>query len=188
MQAWSWEATATLIQAVATVIALAGVALTFYLSLRAERRERERTQQEAERARAGAERAEHAAALGIDALTRIAESIEGLERRRAEYGFLAQRAGKAAWSLTHDAGDVYRLTNTGDAVAYATTVSTDASVITPDGLPASLDVPPGEGAAFRAEIGPLTTDATVTVVWAESPQDESSRRSWRYPLPEASPH
>lgn len=57
---WTWEATATIIQAVATVVALAGVAITFIFAWRAEKREADRAREEATRADASAERAERA--------------------------------------------------------------------------------------------------------------------------------
>lgn len=178
---WTWEATATIIQAVATVVALGGVAVTFYFSYRAERRERLRAKDEAERSDASAERSEHAAALSIDTMERMAEAIEKL----AAKGFGAASTApppRVRWSLTHSAGDTYLLTNTGNADAHAVDVSADPEIVMRD-RPTGRTIKADEAVRFFALPYGNVRDRTITVTWAMSPGEDSERDVWRYPLP-----
>lgn len=192
---WSWEATATIIQAVATIVALGGVAVTFFFSYRAERRERLRAQAEAargredaERADAAAERSERAAALSIDTMGRIAEAVEAVAAK--DFGATTlipvEPPAKVRWSLRHSKGDTYLLTNIGNATAHAATVAADQSLIL-NKPPTGVTVNPGEGVTFMALAHGGTVDRTITVTWASSEAEDAPRESWRYPLPPRPP-
>lgn len=90
-------------------------------------------------------------------------------------------SSKVTWSLAHDSGDTYRLTNTGDAHAVGVAVSAheSLSLIERHGGP---DLGPGEALTFMAAIDMGTTDTTITVTWHE-PSDRDADKTWRYPLP-----
>ena len=187
---WSWEATATIIQAVATIVALGGVAVTFFFSYRAERRERVRAQaeaargrEEAERADAAAGRSERAAALSIDTMGRIAEAIEALADRELGAPSLVAPPSRVKWSLTHFGGDTYMLRNVGDAVAYRVRVTADESLMMPEELPPVSDLRPGDNVTFMTAITFDTRDTTISVEWSASEDDDGERDVWRYPLP-----
>lgn len=192
---WSWEATATIIQAVATVIALAGVAITFVYSLRAERREHERTQAEAQRARedaersdASASRAERAAALSIDTMARIADAIEKLAAGSNAASVLPAPVPKRVrWSLNPVDGGGYELTNTGTATARAVRLSADPTLSIADGFPDEHDMHPDASETFTAHPTPSTRDRTITVEWSDEEGPDAEREVWRYPLPPRPP-
>jgi hypothetical protein len=88
---------------------------------------------------------------------------------------------KVTWSLAHDGGDTYRLTNTGDAQAVGVAVSAheSLSLIERYGGP---DFGPGEALTFMAATDMGTKDTTITVTWHE-PSDRDPDKQWRYPLP-----
>lgn len=189
---WTWEATATIIQAVATVVALAGVGVTFYYSLRAERREHARTQveaqlarEDAERSEASAERAERAAALSIDTMGRIAEAVEALgERGIAATVVPVAEPKRVRWSLGHHQNDAYILTNIGTSPAFDVRVTADPTMLTRR-LPSAATIQPGEGVTFVATATMGTRDRTITVEWSSAEGDVTE--SWRYPLPPRPP-
>lgn len=186
---WTWEATATIIQAVATVVALGGVAVTFYFSYRAELRERVRATEEAKRSDAAAERSEHAAALSIDTMDRMAEAIEKLASRGLGPSAAPVPAApppRARWSLTHSAGDTYLIANTGNADAYSVDVRADESLVMPN-PPTGVTVRAGEAVNFFAFAYGNVTDRTITVRWATTPDEHAERDVWRYPLPPRPP-
>jgi hypothetical protein len=193
---WTWEATATLIQAVATVVALTGVGVTFYFSYRAEKRERvrvqaesARTRLEAERADAAAERSERAAALSIDTMERIAEAIENVGRGRfavATVGAAAEHP-RVRWSLRHFENDAYLLENVGTATAQDVTISAHESLRLyglPQREPGPVSAPsvgPDAVVNFMASASYGTRDTTITVQWRDNEAGEM--HTWKYPLP-----
>lgn len=194
--AWTWEATATVIQAVATVVALVGVAVTFFFSYRAERRERvraqaeaARTREEAKRADAAAERSERAAALSIDTLERIAEAVEAVAAKDSGRTGLLPGAppARVRWVLRHFNGDTYMLQNVGNATAFDVCLSADASMLTPGGLPTADVMRPDDSVTFMAVLTMGTRDSTIAVEWADAEGRDAERQSWRYPLPPRPP-
>jgi hypothetical protein len=189
--AWTWEATATIIQAVATVVALVGVAITFIFSARSEKRDREKAhadaeaqRQEAERAAASAERSERAAALSIDTLARIATAIERMAAPTvANVTHSIVTPSKVRWSLVRTGEHGYRLTNVGNATAYAVTITAHETLLMV-GLPdAPQTLHADEAVAFSAFRGLGTRDSTITVSWAVADEPDAPREQWRYPLP-----
>lgn len=188
---WTWEAAATIIQAVATLAALVGVAITFVFSARSEGRDREKAhadaeaqRAEAERASAAAERSERAAALSIDTLARIATAIENMAAPTvANVTHSIVTPSKVRWSLTQTGKNAYRLTNDGNAAAYAVTVTAHETLLL-SGLPGEpRTLHEGEALAFAAFRGLGTRDSTITVSWAVSDEPDAHREQWRYPLP-----
>jgi len=168
------------IEAVATIVALVGVAVSFVFSFLAERRERKRTAEEASRADASAERASRSAALTIDAMERIAAAIEQLQQQGIRTSAPEHRV---RWSLTHFRGDTYMLQNVGTATAYRVHVSADESLLTPGELPDDRDMRPDESSTFLAALTYDTRDDTITVEWSTSDEPAAERQTWRYPLP-----
>jgi hypothetical protein len=187
------SATATIIQAIATVVALVGVAVTFILTSRGQRQDRDLARLDAERAEraelateASAERSERAAALSIDTMTRIAVALEGIEAKGAE-GNRQTGQVKVAWSLHHFSGDKYILENRGGATAFNVQLSAHESLMTTRDWPRVQDVHPGEGVTFIALRTMGTSDSTITVQWADSDDEDAARKVWRYPLPPRPP-
>lgn len=186
------NATGTVIQAIATVVALVGVAVTFVLTSRGQRQDRELSRLDAERAEraeaasaASAERSERAAALSIDTLTRIAVALEGIEAKRT-VGIRGEPPRAAvAWSLAHVEGDTFVLENQGDAAAFDVRLSADDSLIAASAWPPPQNVGPGETLPFTAERTEATTDSTITVEWAQA--ENGTSNVWRYPLPAGTP-
>lgn len=192
---WTWEATATIIQAVATIVALAGVGVTFYYSLRAERREHARTQEEAKRAReeaerseASAQRAERAAALSIDTLARIAEAVEGLASKSFNASAIPEpEPERVRWSLEHFNGDMYMLRNVGTATAFKVALSADPTLMVPRGFPETQNLRPDDSLTFMALTTMGTRDRTIQVEWSVSDKPDAETDVWRYPLPPRPP-
>jgi hypothetical protein len=212
--------TVTVIEAVGTVIALAGVIVSFWFSWRGQQLQRRQAEAAAaaaaesnREAQAAAQRAAAAAALTIDELTRIADGIEAVAREaagvRVRVGGAEARvvagvpataadapppdepaqeptpapSSSASWSLSHDDGDHYRLSNTGTAIAHDVWVGGSTSLEGPDGLDAGMWIAPGSSVSFTARVRPTTTDSTITVTWAPA-AGGGDRSTWRYPLPE----
>ncbi len=180
-----WPAAATIIQAIGTVVALAGVALTFMLTRRGQgqaaalaRNDAERAERADDAAAAKAERAEHVAALSIDQMTRMAEAIEAL---------VVTGAGTSApgvqWSLEHHGGDTYILKNTGSAVAYRVEITGHESLMGPSHFTGGPAVGPKEAITFMAGVTMGTADATIQVSWRTEDNGDSEGYVWRYPLP-----
>lgn len=186
----SWEAQlvhfniGAFIDSFATVVALVGVAVTFWLTRRGQKQDLVLAREEADRAeraqRAGeasAERSEAASSLTIDALTRMAEGLEQL--REGPQG--ARSLGQpVAWSLTHFNGDTYQLTNIGRVPADDVKVHTHETLLVPRPLPDGETVGPGEAVTFMALRTMGTSDSTITVTWID---ETGSEGRWRYPLP-----
>jgi hypothetical protein len=186
---WTWEATATIIQALATVVALTGVAVTFFFSYRAERRERMRGAEEAKRADAAAERSERAAALSIDTMERIAEAIENLAAKEFGRPSIVAPAppARVRWALTHFDGHTYMLQNIGNATAYRVQLSADETLLTPGTLPDDRALRPDDSVTFLAVVTFATRDTTITVEWSDDDREDAAREVWRYPLPPRPP-
>lgn len=172
------------IDSLATVVALVGVAVTFWLTRRGQKQDLVLAREEADRAeraqRAGeasAERSEAASGLTIDALTRMADALEQL--REGPQG--ARSLGQpVAWSLTHFNGDTYQLTNIGRVPADDVKVHTHETLLVPRPLPDGETVGPGEAVTFMALRTMETSDSTITVTWID---EIGSEGRWRYPLP-----
>ncbi|GAA4264538.1 hypothetical protein [Frondihabitans peucedani] len=205
---------ANVIQVVATLIALVGLAVSFEFSRRGQKLQQQasadaaRQAEESNRAaQAAAQRASAAAALTIDDLTRIADGVERLAAatRASVAGAQAAGAGSGAaprsagdparfespglpaapaWRLERVGGSEYRLTNTGTAPAFDLWVGGAPSLDGPHGVEPGTELPHQASVMFRAAILPTTTDSTITVTWA-SARGGAERSSWRYPLPEA---
>lgn len=189
--AWDWDATATIIQAVATLVALGGVAATVILTRRGHKQDLENARSAEKAAEASAIRSENAAALTIDNMSRIAEALEDMAARATHDSSVssvlaAQPPRRVSWSLKHHSGDKYLLENTGDATAYGVAVGAHESLIT-HGLPERQNVQPGEALTFIAARTMGTSDSTITVEWSTESDAESERDTWRYPLPPRPP-
>ncbi|RKR74340.1 hypothetical protein [Frondihabitans australicus] len=209
------ENVANIIEAIATVIALAGLAVSFYFSWKGQVAQKQQAEAAAaaaaesnREAQAAAQRAAAASALTIDELTRIADGVQAMAREAREgraaaaggagvagrvlapapegstaHAFEAPTAvGRAAWSLSHDGGDHYRLANTGTAIAHDVWVGGAETLEGPDDFDDGAWIAPGSSVSFTARVRPTTTDSTITVTWAEG-RAEGERSSWRYPLP-----
>jgi hypothetical protein len=205
------EALANLIEAVATVIALAGLAVSFWFSWSGQRLQRVEAQAAAaaavesnREAQAAAHRAAVSASLTIDQLTRIADAVSALG---VQPGASSPRSGTATpggfeshacpsavgWRLESTGGEAYRLTNTGSASAHDVWVGGAASLDGPRPVGAGAEkvsadavgaavLAPGAVLGFGARILPGTSDSTITVTWAPAAASPE-RSSWRYPLP-----
>jgi hypothetical protein len=180
----------SLIQALATIVALVGVIVSFWIARRGQRQDLLVATAEAERAeraeRAGAasaERAENAAALTIDTMTRMADALDRIAAQRpGRASILAEGpTTRVAWLLTHSYGHTYRLTNRGDAAAHDVQISAHESLTIRGGLRAEL-VGPGDTMTFDAVRSRDTTDSTITVEWSPAPGGGLGQK-WRYPLP-----
>jgi hypothetical protein len=201
------DALANLIEAVATIIALAGLAVSFWFSWSGQRLQREQADAAARaavesnrEAQAAAHRAAVSASLTIDQLTRIADAVStlgvqpGASSPRAgagAFGGVEPSAAPAAvaWRLESTGGDAYRLTNVGRAPAHDVSIGGAASLDGPYALGGAAEkavadavgaraLAPGASLGFAARILPGTADSTITVTWA-APEPAS----WRYPLP-----
>jgi hypothetical protein len=188
-----WAAAATIIQAVATIVALGGVALTFVLQRRGLNQVRDLAREDADRAEkadraaeAKAERAEAAAALTIDQMSRMAEALEAL----ASHLHIASSGRDGGtidplpvrWQLTHFGGDTYKLENIGAAVAHRVEVSSHPTLFSGN-FTGGPDVGIGEAITFMAAVTFGTQDSTITVTWSSNDALATPRQIWRYPLP-----
>lgn len=181
----------TLIQSIATIVALLGVIASFFIARRGQEQDLRLARDEADRAeraqRAGAasaQRAENAAALTIDTLTRMAEALEKMAERRSVSPSIVPTAPRprVSWSLRKDGGDDYVLQNTGDVDAYDVTLTGHESMSHEGAWPAAAVIRPGQLLKFGAQRTPETTDSTITVEWSTR-RDGEDRDRWRYPLP-----
>lgn len=162
-------------QAVGTFVALAGVIVSFLLTLRGQ-------QQEAKLARASAERSEAAARVSESYTQRVVDALEAMANRPQVPGVAAPTPKPAVrWSLRWQAGDTYILENIGTAPAEGITVTSDPTLH----LIFTTDPPerigPGEAWTFMASASLGTRDMTITVEWTTEGDD--TRQEWRYPLP-----
>ena len=173
------------VAAFGTPVAAVGIALSFWLTLRGQRTETARTESAEKSSEANAERSERAAALTIDTLTRIADALDTLAAQGLA-GPSAIRPARVEWSLAHHQGDMYILTNTGEATAHHVTPTADESLIRADDWPADVTLGPGEALTFMALVTMGTRDTTIAVKWADT-EDAEELREWRYPLPPRPP-
>lgn len=201
----------TVLGAIVAIITLVGVVGSIWLGRRGQKQDQELAKSEADRAEraqraseASAERAEAAAALNIDALTRIADALEqpivsALERSARAATDRAERAAESAsallpfvqpahvkWSLRHFSGDKYILENVGDATAYNVEVSAHESLMQPEEWPSAEKLGPNENLTFYAARTFGTSDATIAVSWTPT-EDPDDAGLWRYPLPPRPP-
>lgn len=192
------------------IFTLLGIIGSIWIARRGQNQDREFATAEANRAEraqeageASAKRAEAAAALNIDALTRIAEALErpissALERtaeataKRADVPlggsghFLLANPARVKWSLEHSAGDTYKLENIGDAEAHNVRLTSHESLMHPREWPAPERMRPGEALTFMAARTMGTVDSTITVTWNPT-EDSEEEDVWRYPLPPRPP-
>lgn len=201
----------TVLNAIIALITLVGVVGSIWIARRGQRQDEDLAKSEADRAEraqraseASAERAEAAAALNIDALTRIADALEqpivsALERSARAATERAERAAESAsalipfvqpahvkWSLRHFSGDKYILENVGDATAYNVEVSAHESLLQPEEWPSAEMLGPNENLTFYAVRTLGTSDATISVSWTPT-EDPDEPGIWRYPLPPRPP-
>lgn len=184
-----------LIQTIATIVALVGVIASFWIARRGQKQDLILATAEAERAEraekagaASADRAENAAALTIDSMARMADALDKIAAQGVGGPTIMAQAPtpRVAWSLTHFQGDMYTLTNGGDATAYNVQISAHESLLQLGEWVREDRVRPGEATTFMAVRSMGTTDSTITVEW--SPESDSEERDmWRYPLPPRPP-
>lgn len=170
----------TIIQAVATVVALAGVAVSFWLQRQSHELSEAALAQERELAEANASRAEAAARLTEDYSRRVVDALEVLAAKGV--GGSALTPPKVAWELVYQSGDTYRLTNVGDAEAVGVNVTAHESMDLL-GFMGGPDLGPGEAMTFMAAPSMATSDFTVKVAWVEPTAEDDPLKQWRYPLP-----
>jgi hypothetical protein len=167
-----------------------GVIVTFITSAVKQRRDAAQAAEAARHADAAAERAEKAAALTIDELTRIAIALETIAAKPADAaagtGARTHSAAPAAavrpeWVLSPTGGDGYALANRGAAPAFDVRIEHDASLRV-EGVEHVERIAPGESCELTARRDADTRDLTITVTWAAAP-GSAERARWRYPLP-----
>lgn len=176
-----------------TLVALLGVIATLLISRRGQKQDLQLAKADAERAeraeRAGeasAERAENAAALTIDTMSRMADALDNISSQGIGSNPIPiELTHRVAWALTHYEGDMYMLTNTGDATAYNVRVSAHESLIAVGEWPSETSMKPNDVITFMAVRTFGTTDSTITVVWGT--EHDGDRDVWRYPLPPRPP-
>ncbi|MFA9432840.1 hypothetical protein [Egicoccus sp. AB-alg2] len=178
-------------EAIATIVALIGVVVTFVLNMRSNRltREgleqdrtlaRERMEQDQTVAEATAARSEAAAEVAEEHSSRIVDALEKIATKGVGGGLVAPPA-RVKWGLQHEQGDRYRLTNEGDLAARSVDVATDETLPLVGFEGDTAEVGSGEALSFIAAPSMATRDRTVTVTWSE--EGEGERRRWRNPLP-----
>ena len=176
---WDW-------QAVGTIVAIAAVAVTLYFNLLSQRQTRagqklieQGQQQDLEVAEATAQRSEAAARLTEGYTQRVVDALEAIARSGIGGG--PARLPKVAWSMDHETGNYYRLTNTGDAKAWNVTLTSDETLrlLNVTGGP---DLGEGEALTFMASVHMGTRDRTISVTWNSDGQGTPGG-TWRYPLP-----
>lgn len=166
-------------QAVGTIVAMAGVIASFWLTMRGQKQDREL-------AGASASRAEAAAQLTESYTARVVEALEAIAA--TGLGQAPPPAPHARWELAHHQGDRYILENVGNATAYDTQVTAHESMRGPVDLQGDRDVPPDGALTFIATRTLGTTDSTITVTWKPCPDTtDDEREIWKYPLPAKPP-
>jgi hypothetical protein len=184
-----------LIQTIATIVALVGVIVSFWIARRGQKQDLILATAEAERAEraekagaASADRAENAAALTIDSMARMADALDKIAAQGRGGPTLLPSAPppRVAWELAHFQGDKYLLTNAGDATAHNVQISAHESLLQVGEWVREEQVRPGEAVPFMAVRTMGTSDSTITVEWSDS-SDGEERNVWRYPLPPRPP-
>lgn len=167
------------VQILTPTVALLGVAVTFWLTWRGQKHNRERAERAQKAAEASAERAERSASLTIDSLTDIADALSQMANQ-----ILARTSLRPVvkWSLSHSIGDTYQLDNQGTATAFNLAIEHDSSLhARTEDIPNRLG--PGEAGTFMAARNIGTRDSTITVRWTDDAEESSAPHEWRYPLP-----
>lgn len=138
-------------------------------------------------AEAAASRSEAAARLTEEYTARIVDAVEQIAAKGIAVsgsGAAAQPASLVRWTLNHERGDTYRLTNTGNARAHGVEVTAHESLIGPRNVNGGPELASGEALTFAAAAHWGTSDKTITVTWSD---DEGNEETWRYPLPTRPP-
>lgn len=129
---------------------------------------------------ANAERAENAARLAIRNTEQLVDALQAIARAAASArGTVAPAPPKVTWAMTFDRGSLYRLTNTGDAVAHDVRLTADETLALRV-MTESREIQPGGALIFMAALTMGTRDLTITVTWSD---DDGLEHDWRYPLP-----
>ncbi len=172
MEAEAWAAVIT------AGVTGAGVVGSFWLTWWSTKQNREASQAAASRSEAAAALSESYTVRVVDALEAIAANIDsGLP------GVPAAPVG-VRWSLVHDSGDTYRLTNAGDTAATDVTVTGHPTLIGPRNVVGGPNLAPDEALTFVAVGAMQTEDRTITVTWKDPAGEDGT---WRYPLPSRPP-
>lgn len=177
----AWQTAAEVSTTLGTVVALIGVVVTLVMTLRSERLTREGQRLERQQAESSAARTEAAAALTEEYTRRVVLALEQMAAGSPATGLAS--AVRAAWSLVHYGGDIYKLENIGNQRAEDVTVSADETLRLVN-LPPPQAIDPGEAITFMASVTLGTRDTTITVTWTE-PDGETD--VWKYPLPPRPP-
>ncbi|MEV4117846.1 hypothetical protein [Micromonospora sp. NPDC049645] len=174
-----WQEVSDQATVIGVFIALAVGIATTVVMIRQEKVTRTGQQLQSEHATAAAERAESAARLTEEYTRRVVEALETIASRPEGAG-LVIAAPRVRWSLTHQDGDKYLLTNVGDAAAHSVRINAHKSLhlIKPtDGH----NIDAGEALGFLAVPTMATLDFTITVEWFDL--SSGHKRTWKYPLP-----
>jgi hypothetical protein len=166
-------------QGIGTFVALVAVLFALRHNNRDYDLGRKALEHEQRNAEAQASRTEAAARLSEEYSSRVVNALEALAA--GGMGGAAVRP-KVAWSLVHDSGQAYRLTNTGDLTAEAVMVQSHETLELIEGSNSTSTLRPGEALTFYAAPDFGTEDMTITVAWIDDESSESVR-TWRYPLP-----
>jgi hypothetical protein len=182
--ATDWQTIASISTTLGVLVAILAVILTLILTLRSEKLTRDGQALERDQAEATAARSEAAAALTEEYTRRVVTALETMAINNGGAGrALSTTPPTANWSLTHQSGDGYLLTNVGEGGAEDVRVEAHESMILRP--PALQSVEPGEAITFTAVRNWGTSDSTITVRWVESGSGEL--KTWKYPLPPRPP-
>jgi hypothetical protein len=182
--AW-WETIASIATAVGVLLALVGLVVTLWLTLRSEKLTRRGLHQELELAESSAARSEAAAALTEEYTRRVVLALERLAEQPSisVAGAPPALPARVEWTLGHRQGDSYLLENSGEKAALAVRVSAHETMIFRE--PEEQDVLPHHALTFIAARSMATKDSTITVTWRE--EGQADEQTWRYPLPPRPP-
>lgn len=177
-------------EALATIVALVGVFITFVFNIRSNALTRKWLEQERDLAREAMEQdreLHEAATARSEAAARLTEGytrrvVDALERMAVggSTGEGPARPAQVRWKLEHEAGDRYRLTNIGHLAAREVDIDTDETLPLLD-VEGGPDLRPDEAMTFIAAPSMATRDRTVVVSW--TPDGGGEPGDWRYPLP-----
>jgi hypothetical protein len=159
-------------QEIADYATAAGVIVALALGIRSDSLTRRGQKAEQEFAARSAERAEAAARTADGYTERVLEALEQIAA--------GPPPPRVRWKLEHLDGDMYLLTNTGDAVATRVQMLSHSSLPLHN-RPAEVDIDPDGTWTFLAAPSLATSDYTITVAWRD--EDSVEERTWQYPLP-----
>lgn len=133
------------------------------------------------RSSAAADRAESAARLAIDNNDRLIEAIRSISIQAG----VVPEDKKVRWSLVHQQGDTFRLTNVGSVAAFGVEVRAHPTMARFELRDGDRSAVGRDGAlTFFAVPAWQTLDRTITVTWQDAEDTEVADRSeWKYPLP-----